>query len=70
MSRKLVWSVGTAKAGRSLQTFILFHYKFAVGVTPTSLLNHVRNLDVDSSSTGILCLIMHLLQTVIRLKVV
>lgn len=56
LSRKLVWSLGTAKAGRLLQTFVLFHYKFAVGALPTSILSHrrkpclkVRNLDVDSS---------------------
>lgn len=52
---KLVWSLGTSKAGRSLQTFVLLHYKVAVGVTPSSTLSHqikpclkVRIVDVDS----------------------
>ena len=46
-----VWE--TAKAGRLLQTFVLCHYKFAVGVLPTSILEplwktKVRNLGVRS----------------------
>lgn len=43
LSRKRVWSLGTAMAGRSLQTFVPFHDMFAVGVPPTP----IRNLEVD-----------------------
>lgn len=40
LGRKLVWSLGTAKGGRLLQTLVLFHYKFAVGVLPTLIFSH------------------------------
>lgn len=77
LSRKLVWSLGTAKAGRSLQTFVPFHSKFAVGGPPTSILSHQNKPESRKSQCGFFIseafmgnvgLIVHCLQSVLILK--
>lgn len=76
LSKKLVWSLGTAKAGRSLQTFSSVSLQVCcwspsninLETSEKSMFEsqefHSRFLSIEAS-TGIVCLNVHHLQSVV-----